>query len=125
MAIVFDTYAWIEFFEGSKKGETVKNYLDNDEVITPAIVLLELSYKSNKEGWSFNKFFSFIKMKSKIVGVNDEFILSFGGFYNKMKKKEKKIGITDVIIMHTARVNNAKVLTGDPHFNNFKDSVML
>jgi len=50
MAIVFDTYAWIEYFSATKKGEKVKEYLENSEIITPVIVLLELSYKADKEG---------------------------------------------------------------------------
>ena len=40
MKIVFDTYAWIEYFEGTKKGEKVEEYLKNNEIITPVIALL-------------------------------------------------------------------------------------
>ncbi len=125
MAIVFDTYAWIEFFRGTEKGKKVNQYLRNDEVLTPSIVILELSYKSDKEGWNFKNFFNFIKANSKIVGINEEFMLSFGFFYNKIKKKIKKIGITDIIIMHTADINNAKVLTGDEHIIKSGKAVIL
>ncbi len=45
MKIVFDTYAWVEFFEGTRKGKIVNEYLENEEVLTPSIVLLELSYR--------------------------------------------------------------------------------
>lgn len=125
MAIVFDTYAWIEYFNATKKGSIVKKYLEEEDVITPTIVLLELSYKSDKEGWDFIKYSNFIKNNSKIVGINEKFILSFGRAYNNVKKKVKKIGITDIIIIHTATMNDAKVLTGDPHFSELKESIML
>ncbi len=115
MAIVFDTYAWIEYFNATKKGVVVKKYLEEEEVITPSIVLLELSYKSDKEGWDFDKYFGFIKSNSRIIGVNEKFILAFGKAYNNIKKQVKKIGITDIIIIHTAGMNDAKVLTGDEH----------
>src|SRR3989344_8614463 len=101
MAIVFDTYAWIEYFNATKKGIVVKKYLENEEIITPVIVLLELGYKSDKEGWDFNKYLSFIKTNSKVVGINERFILTFGEAYNSIRKKVKKIGITDIIVIHT------------------------
>ena len=28
---VFDSYAWIEYFRGSKKGKTVKKFIENEE----------------------------------------------------------------------------------------------
>lgn len=115
MAIVFDTYAWIEYFNATKKGIIVKKYLEQEEIITPSIVLLELSYKSDKEKWDFDKYFNFIKSNSKITGVDEKFILTFGKSYNNIRKLTKNIGITDIVIIHTAKMNDARVLTGDEH----------
>ena len=125
MAIVFDTYAWIEYFNATKKGIVVQKYLESDDVITPTIVLLELSYKSEKEGWDFNKHLNFIKTNSRITGVNEKFILTFGKAYNNIRKKIKKIGITDIIVIHTAEMNDAKILTGDEHFKEIVNTIML
>lgn len=125
MEIVFDTYAWIEYFNATKKGKIVKEYLENDEIITPVIVLLELSYKADKEEWDFKKYYEFIRHNSRIIGINEGFVFSFGKFYNEVKKRIKKIGITDIIILHTAILNNAKVLTGDPHFSKLKEAIIL
>ena len=125
MAIDFDTYAWIEYFNATKKGNTVKTYLEEEKIITPTIVLLELSYKSSKEGWDFSKYLSFIKANSTIVGFNEKFIFTFGKSYNDIKQQVKGIGITDIIIIHTAIMNDAKILTGDEHFKNVDSAVML
>mgnify|MGYP001566113519 CR=1 FL=1 len=125
MAIVFDTYAWVEYFNATKKGIIVKTYLEKEEIITPAIVLLELSYKSDKEGWDFDKYLSFIKTNSKVVWINEKFILTFGKAYNDVKKQVKHIGITDIIIIHTAKMNDAQVLTGDDHFKKISGTIML
>ena len=125
MAIVFDTYAWIEYFSATKKGVVVKNYLEDEDVITPAIVLLELSYKSDKEGWDFNKYLNFIRSNSKIIGISEKFILTFGRAYNNIKKQVKNIGITDIIVIHTAEMNDAKILTGDKHFEKIGRAIML
>lgn len=115
MAIVFDTYAWIEYFNATKKGIIVKKYLEEEEIITPSIVLLELSYKSDKERWDFSRYFNFIKSNSKIIGINEKFILTFGKAYNNIRKQIKNIGITDIMIVHIAKMNDAKILTGDEH----------
>ena len=69
MKIVFDTYAWIEYFEGSKKGELVSKFLEEKDILTPSIVLLELSYKADLKKWNIKEIFNFIKVKSNIVGI--------------------------------------------------------
>lgn len=125
MKIVFDTFAWIEYFEGGKKGIEVKDYLENNEALTPLIVLLELSYKADKEGWNCKELLNFVKHNSQIVGINEEFVLGFGKLYNKIKKKIRGMGFADVIILNTALLNDAKVLTGDPHFSKLGNSIML
>ena len=125
MKIIFDTYAWIEYFEGTKKGEKVEEYLKNNEIITPVIALLELSYKADKENWDFKEIFNFIKIHSKISGINEEFVLNFGRLYNKTKKEIKNIGFADIFVLNTALLDNAKVLTGDPHFSKLNNSVIL
>jgi predicted nucleic acid-binding protein len=125
MEIVFDTFAWVEYFEDSKKAGVVEEYLENSNVYTPWIVLLELSYKADKEKWDFEKIFKFIKLRSKIVGVSEDFVLSFGKLYNGIKKEIKGIGAADIIILNSARFLNAKILTGDKHFGDFSDAILL
>ena len=52
-SVVIDTYAWIEYFRGTKKGEIVKNYLLSAEnVYTPSIVLAEIVRKYIRENYS-------------------------------------------------------------------------
>lgn len=125
MKIVFDTYAWIEYFNATKKGIIVKKYLEEEEVITPTIVLLELSYRADQEKWDFSKYLSFVKANSKIIGFNEKFALSFGKLYNQTKKQIKDISIADIIILNTAILNDAKVLTGDKHFEKIDGAIII
>ncbi len=127
MEIVFDTSAWIEYFIGSQKGEKVNEYLSDskNEILTPFIVLLELSYKSEKENWSIEKYLKFIKSKSTIVGINDLFILEFGKIYNNMKKRNKDIGLADAVILTTSKLKNAQILTSDFHFHKESNAIIL
>ena len=125
MAIVFDTYAWIEYFNATKKGVVVKDYLEEGDVITPAIVLLELSYRADQEGWDFNQYLGFIKTNSKIIGINEKFILTFGKLYNEMKKQVRDISLADIVVINTAILHDAQILTGDEHFNKIDKVIML
>lgn len=45
MNFTLDTYAWIEYFEGTKEGGNVREILENEKhnLFTPSIVLAELS----------------------------------------------------------------------------------
>src|SRR3989344_1334733 len=119
MKIIFDTYAWIEYFKGSKQGKVADQYL-KEEIITPFIVALELSYRANKEGWDIKKYLDFIKFNSKISFIDEDFIINFGRIYNETKKEVKEFSLADCIILTTARLQNAKILTGDVHFKNFQ-----
>ena len=126
MRIVFDTYAWIEYFEGSKKGEVVTEYLEkSNKIYTPLVVLLELSYKADKEKWDFKKLLNFIKIKSEIIGINETFVFSFGNLYNTLKKQNRGFGFVDAVILNTAILNEAKVLTGDKHFSKVDRAILL
>lgn len=42
-----------------------------------------------------------------------------------MKKRIKGWGMADSIILATARVSDAKVITGDEHFKGLKEAVFL
>src|SRR3989344_8242579 len=122
MKIVFDTYAWIEYFKGSEQGKIVNQYI-KEEIITPLIVLLELSYRANKEGWDIIRYLNFIRFHSEISVFNENFIIEFGKNYNKLKKEIQDFSMADCIILTTAKLENAKVLTGDVHFKNFSETI--
>lgn len=123
--LVIDTSAWMEYFLDTSKGRLVAEYLEKHTIITPSIVLLELSYKSEEEGWDYRKVFDFIKIKSRILGFSEQFIFSFGKTYLEARKKQKDFGLADSIILTTAIQEKALLLTKDTHFRNFSDVVLL
>ena len=125
MRIIFDTYAWIEYFRGSEQGKIVKQYLEGHEVITPVVVLLELSYRAKQEAWDIRKYVNFIKIHSSIIGINDKIILEFGKIYYETKNRVKDIGFVDILILTMAVIENAKILTGDEHFKSFEQTIFL
>ena len=114
---VFDSYAWIEYFRGSKKGEKVKKFVENKKGVTPIIVIAELSAKYHKEGWDFWKSdLQFIIAKSVIFDLTLEIASTAGKTRKDMRKEKPNFGLADAIILETGKIINAPILTGDPHF---------
>jgi len=122
--VVFDTFTWIEYLKDSEHADKIESYFQ-DEIYTPLIVLFELSCKSAREGWDFKHIMGFIKSKSKATGSDEELIINSGKTWVEMRKIQPRFSLADSIILSTARRLNAKVLTGDKHFKNLPEAVML
>lgn len=124
--IVVDTFAWIEYFFGTEKGKIVKEYLNEEyHLFTPTVVLIEISCKSAKEKWNFFEILRFIKSKSTIIGMKEETLEKCGKIYIEQRKRKGKFGMNDAAIWATAENLKAKVLTGDEHFKDFKEVIMI
>jgi predicted nucleic acid-binding protein len=125
MGFIIDTSAWIEYFEGSSKGEKINQYVENEELITPVIVALELSVKAEKEGWNIEKIYNFIKLKSSIVGFPESEITSFGKMHVSARNKMPSFGMADTIIFATSKNLKMKILTTDHHFKRFDNVILI
>ena len=121
---VIDSYAWVEYFKGSKQGETAKEFIESKRAATSVITIAELSEKYDREGKRFDEDFSFMIAQTKIIKLNTELALLAGKINNENKRKIKNWGMADSIILATAKMNEAKVVTGDEHFRNL-NSIML
>jgi len=123
--IILDSSAWIEYFTGTKNADFVEETLEKGNIITPSIVLVELSCKATKEKWDFQEQLTFIKSRSTIMGMNEKMILKCGKVYIEERKKKTKFGMADAIILTTAKEINAKILTKDNDFRGLDDVIML
>ena len=121
---VIDTYAWVEYFLGSKEGSIAREYIEDNYCATSSVTIAELSEKYKRENKNFDKDFSFIIGKSKIIKVDADIAFEAGRINFDNKKKIKNWGMADSIILATAKMLNAKVVTGDGHFRNL-DAVMI
>ena len=125
MKIVFDTYAWVEYFLGTAKGKKAENYLKDNDIITPILVIVELNYKADKEGWDFEQFLDFIKSKSTISFINWDIAKVCSKNYLERRKKQKDFSLIDAVILSTAKISNSKILTGDKHFIGLEETIFL
>jgi predicted nucleic acid-binding protein len=125
MSFIIDTSAWVEYLEGSNKGDKINHYVENEEIITPLIVVLELSVKAEKEGWNMEKIYNFIKLKSSIVGFPENEINLFGKIYVSARNKIPSFGMADAIILATSKNLKSKIITTDHHFKEFEDIILI
>ncbi len=124
---VIDSFAWVEYFRGSKKGETVRNCLEEGGNATPTIVLAELSDVYEREK---NKFWerdcAFIASKTALIGLGEEIASSAGKIKNEIRQKfGTRFGLADAIVLATSKRLGAKVVTGDLHFKNLENVIFL
>src|SRR3989338_2835975 len=109
---VIDSYAWVEYYLGSKKGVKIKNIIETKNIATPVLVVAELSDKFAREKKDFNELLQFISSRSTILPLAVKIAIDSGKFKFEMREKFKQFGLADAIIYLTSKSNNSKLLTG-------------
>lgn len=112
---LIDSYAWIEYYDGTEEGLKVKEIIENNKISTPILVFSELSNKFHREGKDFTPLFDFIISKSKILHLQVDVALEAGRFKTKMRKKYKQFSLADSISYLMAKHYDYKLVTGDHH----------
>lgn len=127
MRYVIDSYAWIEYFNSSEKGSRVKKIVESqdNENFTSIITIAEVSSISKREGRDTELAYKILTNLSKIYFMSLEFSKEAGILHAEIRKKIKDFGLADAIVLLTARKLGAKIVTGDPHFKNFKEAILI
>jgi predicted nucleic acid-binding protein len=124
-AVVLDSFAWIEYFNGTSAGEKVKGLLGTLLVMTPAIVVAELSEKYKRLDRDFGPKYDFVKARTSVVPLEEELGRAAGEINFDRKKRVKGWGMADSIVLATGRRSGSKIVTGDPHFRDLGDETIL
>ena len=127
MRYVIDAHAWIEYFIGSNRGNAVRKILESDdnEIFTSILTVSEVVSKTKRENHDAEQKFVDIVNLSKIFFINIEFAREAGILHAEIRKKIKDFGMADAVVLLTARKLEAKIVTGDPHFKGFKETVLI
>ena len=118
---VVDTYAWIEYFRGSNFGRAIKEEIEQNDNLTPTIVIAEISKVFTDLGRKdLEEKLDFIRSKSNVVDLDEATAISAGCIRSTMS--HSGMGIVGCILLAVARSYSVKVLTGDKHFKNLKEA---
>jgi predicted nucleic acid-binding protein len=125
-AIVLDSFAWIEYFNGTRTGEKVQNLLGSERVLTPAIVVAELSEKYKRLNREFGSKYDFLRARTSVVPIEEGLARVAGEINFERKKMVRGWGMADSMILATARRSGSRIVTGDPHFKDLaQETIML
>lgn len=127
MEYIIDSYAWVEYFIGSKKGEILKKLFLNEKnkFYTIEICLAEINGWAIKNNLNFDNNFAIIKANSDILQIKEKDWILAGEERIKQREKQKNFGLVDSIILIKQKELNCKIITGDKHFKDFSDVIFL
>ena len=123
MTVLIDSWAWIEFFQGSRAGSFVMGYLDGDsDLIISTVNLAEvycwiLRYYDESTA---EKKREAMKERCTLIDVDEEIAVQAARIRNQFKW-----GLGNSIVCATARREAARVLTGDQDYRGQDDVIFL
>ena len=120
MSELLDTWAWIEFYQGSETGEKIYEMIESEnDIYTSIITVAELSdnyHRGNFEtDHSWNQIEKFIENKSQILHIDKEVARDAGEIKERQRKESSDFGLMDAIILSTARKEDISLISGDKH----------
>ncbi len=107
------------------KGENVRHYVDGGEALTPTIVIAEFTDKYLRERMNPKDRLKFIRAKSTILPLDDDLAEAAGAISAERRVKVKGWGLVDSVVLATARVKGVKVVTGDEHFKDLNEAILI
>jgi len=123
---VADAYAWVEYLDGTPRGEKLRAILEGDaKTYTSAVTLAEVVSKAARTGRDHQTAYAIIHGNSTIVDADEQLSNQTGILHAEIRRTIHGFGLADAYVLATARRLGAKVLTGDPHFTGVDDAIML
>jgi len=118
---LLDSFAWIEYFMGSRRGLKVKDYIEgNEPLYIPSICLTEVKSRYLKEGRDPTARINTITERSLIVPLSIEIALLAADV-----KQRYRLHTIDAIVYATSQHRNLTLVTGDQHFKDLPNVEMI
>jgi len=131
---VVDSWAWVEILKLSAAGKKAKAQLEEaGDAFTPSIVLAELARKYLREGVDpgvIGAWLRGISEATEIYPIDIELSVVAAKSATELSTKAHwgrtgGPGLGDALVLATARVVGARVITGDPHFRGLDETIWL
>lgn len=124
MTVLIDSWAWIEYFKGSKLGGEAKKLIEDSEerAIVSAINIAEVY------GWILRFYDEKIAEEKKAAMRERAFVCDVDeetAVEAAKTRHQKKWGLGDAIVYATAKKADATIVTGDPHFRDLEQIIFL
>ena len=125
-AHIIDTSAWIEYLEGSSKGEKVNKLLKtNEEIYIISIILSEVISKIRRSNSNVDLAYNSLIKNTKIFEITPRIAKEAGLLHAETRLRMPSFALADALIICAAKALKAKILTTDNHFKSFKEAIVL
>jgi len=127
MLYILDSYAWVEYFIGSQKGEMLKKLFLNEKnrFATVECCLAEIQGWALKNDQDFDRLFTIIRANSTILPLTEHDWIDAGKERFEQRKTQKNFGLIDAVILIKQKELNGIIVTGDEHFKGKENIVFL
>lgn len=127
MKYLIDTSAWIEYLEGSEKGQKVNEILkeEKNEIYSIPLIVAETVSKVERKKGNSDSAFDILTKTARMVELDILTAKEAGLLHAKEKEKSQSFSLADAIIIKVAQRNNLKIITKDTHFLSFKEAAVL
>jgi len=125
--IVIDSWAWIEYLDGSVLGSKVRDIImdERNNLYTHVVSAAEIVSKEKRRKKDPVKAWNAITSLTKILQIDVADSKAVGFLHADIKTKNKNFGLADSFVLHAARKLKGKVLTGDPDFKGITEAILL
>ncbi len=126
--ILVDTFAWLEMMKGSEKGAHARSVIrEAPGIYLSVLTLYELQYRiaQIKNDESAVTILQQITSQAEVIPVDTHIALLGGTIKLRQKSLKTDMGAVDCLILATAQIYKLKVLTGDPHFSECGETILI
>ena len=127
MIYLVDSWAWVEYFIGSKTGLILKKLLDNKnhKFITIECSVSELKSYCLRTNKNFNQMYGALKRNSIILPVLINHWLKAAEIKHEIRRKIQDFGLIDAILITKQKELKCMIVSGDSHFKSLKNIVYI
>ena len=123
MIVLIDSWAWIEYWKGGKYSEAAAKYIEGeDQAIASAINLAEIYHwilRSYDQKTAERKRAT-LEKRCFVIPVDKAIAIEAAKI-----KKGQGLALVDSIVLATARLSGAKVVTGDEDFKELAEAIFI
>lgn len=124
---IIDSYAWIEYFIGSKKGERVRKLFDDEDNSFFALdcCLAEIHGWALKNNQDAGRLLRIIRADSDILHVKENDWVEAGLVRYDERKEQEDFGLIDSALIVKQKEMGCQIISGDLHFKGKKGIIFL
>ena len=123
---LMDSYALLEYLDGSARGQKVRDILESERnkcfILSENAAELVSVYLRRK--WDPGPALQLIHALSPLL-LDMDSAEDAGRIHAKMREKDRHIGLIDAILIAVARRHGLKIVTGDKDFRGVPEAILI